>query len=281
MNAVTKPSLINALAARYDMEPSTFYSTIQKTVMPGNATVEQTAAFLMVAKRYDLDPILKQIYAFPSKGGGITPIISIDGWCELINRQPAMDGMVFEDHFDADGRVYAITCKIHRKDRSHPVVVTEYLDECQRATDPWRQSPKRMLRHRAMIQCARYAFGLSGAFDEGHQLEVEVNGETVPVNLERIHQQVAPPSPKTPPSPRKKAQVKEEERHDPETGEVFDPEVFLGELDARLNEAGNREEIVTIWDDFDPRGNLKGFPDHMTRAQDTMAFHQNRIASVK
>ena len=39
------------------------------------------------------------------------------------------------------------------------------MAECKRNTDPWRQWPNRMLRHKATIQAARYAFGFSGIAD--------------------------------------------------------------------------------------------------------------------
>jgi hypothetical protein len=58
------------------------------------------------------------------------------------------------------------TCTLYIKGRSHPVRVTEYKDECFRATDPWKTMPKRMLRHKALIQSARVAFGFSGIYDE-------------------------------------------------------------------------------------------------------------------
>ncbi|WP_414836262.1 recombinase RecT, partial [Escherichia coli] len=33
-------------------------------------------------------------------------------------------------------------------------------------TGPWQSHPKRMLRHKAMIQCARLAFGFAGIYDK-------------------------------------------------------------------------------------------------------------------
>ena len=42
----------------------------------------------------------------------------------------------------------------------------EFLEECFRATEPWKASPRRMLRHRAAIQAIRIAFGLAGIMDE-------------------------------------------------------------------------------------------------------------------
>jgi hypothetical protein len=54
---------------------------------------------------------------------------------------------------------------MYRKDRTHPTVITEYMAECRRPTDPWNSHPKRMLRHKAMIQCARLAFAFAGIYD--------------------------------------------------------------------------------------------------------------------
>jgi hypothetical protein len=39
--------------------------------------------------------------------------------------------------------------------------VTEFLAECKRGTEPWKNMPRRMLRHKALIQCARVAFGFA------------------------------------------------------------------------------------------------------------------------
>lgn len=158
-------SVLLSMATRYGMEPAAFEATLRATVVPATATREQFAAFLLVAKEYNLNPVLKEIYAFPTRGGGIQPIVSVDGWANLVNSHPECDGMDFEDRLDDDGQLVSITCRIYRKDRAHPVAATEYMAECRRATDTWRQWPRRMLRHKALIQAARYAFGFSGIAD--------------------------------------------------------------------------------------------------------------------
>ena len=156
--------VVAKMAERFEMQPAEFERTVRATVCPSNITNEQFVAFLMVAKEYNLNPITKQIYAFPSKSG-IVPIVSIDGWLRIINENPNFDGMEFIDNV-ADGKLFSITCRMFRKDRSRPVEVTEYMSECVRGTDTWKQWPARMLRHKATIQAARYAFGLSGIYDE-------------------------------------------------------------------------------------------------------------------
>ena len=181
---VAGTSLISFMAARHNLEPTKFLSTLIKTVFPSdkqNPSNEQVAAFLAVAKQYDLNPFIKEIYAFPAKGGGIVPIVSIDGWSTLINRQPALDGIEFTDHFNEAGNLTAVTAIIYRKDRAHPTKVTEYMSECARNTEPWLKWPARMLRHKALIQCARVGFGLAGIYDPD-EAERIAEAEQVPSN---------------------------------------------------------------------------------------------------
>jgi len=161
------PSLIQTMSDRYGLAAGKFMDTVKATVFPADKQVsnEQAAAFLVVANQYELNPFTKEIYAFPGKNGGIVPVVSVDGWASLINRQPLLDGIEFDDHREGE-ELIAVTCRIYRKDRTKPTEVTEYMRECKRNTDPWKQWPRRMLRHKALIQCARYAFGLSGVVDQ-------------------------------------------------------------------------------------------------------------------
>ena len=200
-------SVILDMSDRFGMEPVAFERTIRATVFPANGTPEQLAAFLLVAKEYKLNPITKEIYAFPAKGGGIVPIVSIDGWMNLINSHPSFDGMEFDEHHNEQGELVSTKCTIYRKDRSHPVSVTEYYSECQRNTDPWKMK-HRMLRHKSAIQTARYAFGFAGIYDEDEGERI-AKGElqarpTPPVPPAPVieHRPIAEPAPRAfPPVP--------------------------------------------------------------------------------
>lgn len=173
-------SLIQIMAAKYNMDPDKYAAAIKKTAMPSNATNEEFAAFLMVAHEYKLNPLLREIYAFPKKGGGIVPMVSIDGWVNLVNYNSMLRGFTFETHFDSDKKLSAVTCSMWRKDRDMPIVITEYYIECFRNTEPWRQMPLRMLRHKALIQAARYCFGLSGVYDEDEARDMGLKDITPP-----------------------------------------------------------------------------------------------------
>lgn len=160
-----KQSLIATMAAKQGLEPTAFFEAVKATVFDAKGTKEELIAFLTVANKYDLNPFTKEIYAFPKKGGGIQPIVSVDGWSNIINSHPEFNGMTFEDRVGEGGEILSITCSMHRKDRAHPIECTEYMAECKGTSEPWRRWPRRMLRHKAMMQAARYAFGLAGIMD--------------------------------------------------------------------------------------------------------------------
>jgi phage recombination protein Bet len=142
-------------------EAQELITTLKATAFKGPVNDSQMAALLLVASQYQLNPWTKEIYAFPDRNNGIVPVVGVDGWSRIINSHSEFDGMDFEQ--DAE----SCTCIIYRKDRSHPIKVTEWMEECKRdGVGPWKSHPRRMLRHKAMIQCARLAFGFVGVFDQ-------------------------------------------------------------------------------------------------------------------
>lgn len=176
--ASERKAITVTVAERYGMEADTFEVALRNTVFLEGSRAEY-AAFLVVCNEYKLNPLTKEIYAFKNKQTGkIVPVVSVDGWVTLCNTHPAFDGITFEDHHSADdGKLYSITATIYRKDRNHPTVITEYLSECIRDTAPWKMQ-HRMLRHKALQQCARYAFGFSGIYDQDEAERIEITDVT-------------------------------------------------------------------------------------------------------
>ncbi|WP_308585031.1 phage recombination protein Bet [uncultured Desulfovibrio sp.] len=147
-------------------------NTAFKTTGSQGVTDEQMAALLVVADQFNLNPFVKEIYAFPdSNGRGIVPIVPIDGWTRIANEHPQYDGVEFiyaEETVPHGGRKCPawIEAVIYRKDRSRPTRVREYLEECAKSSGPWNSHPQRMLRHKAFMQCCRVAFSFGGVYDE-------------------------------------------------------------------------------------------------------------------
>lgn len=158
-NALT--TLTSKLASRLDIgDGAGLVETLKATAFKGQVSDAQMTALLIVANQYGLNPWTKEIYAFPDQNNGIVPVVGVDGWARILNGNAQFDGMEFEQNDES------CTCIIFRKDRSHPIKVTEYMSECKREVKPWKSHPKRMLRHKAMIQCARLAFGFGGIYDQ-------------------------------------------------------------------------------------------------------------------
>lgn len=155
-------TLTSKLAAKLEMgDGAGLIETLKATAFKGQVSDAQMTALMVVANQYGLNPWTKEIYAFPDKNNGIVPVVGVDGWSRIINNHPQFDGMEFEMDDES------CTCIIYRKDRNHPIKVTEYMSECKRSNvGPWTSHPKRMLRHKSIIQAARLAFGYTGIYDE-------------------------------------------------------------------------------------------------------------------
>lgn len=180
-----------ALAKQFNIQgdPQELVQTLKATAFKGNATDAQFNALMIVSTQYGLNPFTKEIYAFPDKQNGIVPVVGVDGWSRIINNHPQFDGMEFkyseETTTPAGSNTKAhewVECVIYRKDRSHPIVAREYLNEVYRppfkgkfgeVNGPWQSHTKRMHRHKAMIQAARLAFGFGGIYDEDEAQRIQ------------------------------------------------------------------------------------------------------------
>jgi phage recombination protein Bet len=181
-------SLVNRMAEKFSIDSDDLLQTLKATAFrqTGNTQIsnEQMYALLIVSDQYNLNPFTKEIYAFPDKQGGIVPVVGVDGWNRISNEHSQFDGVefVYSDEVilaeGAGAHCHAwIEAVLYRKDRSRPIRVREYLDECYRSPfvdkntgyvkkGPWQTHPKRLLRHKAEIQCYRIGFGFVGIYDE-------------------------------------------------------------------------------------------------------------------
>jgi phage recombination protein Bet len=133
---------------------------------------------LMLAERLGLDPLSHEIYAMevmPESGkkSRIVFVVGVDGWSKIINAHPQFDGMRFVESAPSDDQLpQYFECTIFRKDRRVATTVREYMHEAHTNQGAWLTHPRRMLRHKSMVQCARVCFGLSGIFDPDEALRI-------------------------------------------------------------------------------------------------------------
>lgn len=168
-------------------------------------TKEDIFTFLVQCKNLGLNPLLKQIYGFVSRGK-LAIVVSIEGWNAIANRSPQFDGCSFEfgpvsvrdlqyskttynNGSRSSGMVTVkrnvadwVKCIIYRKDRGHPIAVTTYFDEAFTGSEPWATMPMQMLQNRAFVNSVRKAFNVC-AYSEDDQF-FNMAPEPVPVSAE-------------------------------------------------------------------------------------------------
>ena len=178
-------SLVEKIASRYSIDSAKLLDTLKATAFRQSdgsvPTNEQLAALLVVADQYGLNPFTREVYAFSDKRAGIVPVVGVDGWSRIINEHPQSDGFDFRESETMVVPEHGKKCPewmeviIYRKDRAHPIVVREYIDEVYRPpfqkdsriiAGPWQTHTKRMFRHKVLIQGARIAYGFTGIYDE-------------------------------------------------------------------------------------------------------------------
>ena len=160
----------------------TAFEKVINELAPRKLTDNEMATFIAVCADQDLDPLLGEIYPVEQPGSGpmpgrIIPLVGVDGWIKVANRHPEFDGVEFSystTSITMDGAKPCpewCECIIYRKDKNHPTKVREYLDEVfQDEADHWLKTTKRQLRHKALAQTARVAFGLQGVATEAPEL---------------------------------------------------------------------------------------------------------------
>lgn len=194
-DAVSKKvaSLTEVMASKFSMDGENFFKTFKATVFKSlkrQVTNEEVAMMMLVCRQYELNPFVGQVFAFPAKNGAIVPVVGVDGFVTIAERNKDYDGFEMEwsenvIQIDKDAKPCPDWCeiKIYRKNQSHPTVVREYLDEVYVSIankggfiGPWQTHPKRMLRHKTIVQGNRVAFAITGIYDEdeAHRIDASV-----------------------------------------------------------------------------------------------------------
>lgn len=140
---------------------------------------------LLTAEKLNLDPLCGEIYAVEAISDPLASqnqnkakktiviVVSVDGWSRIINSHPQFDGLkFFESEPGHDELPLYFECTIFRKDRRVATSVREYMYEAHTGQGAWLTHPRRMLRHKAMVQCARICFGLGGIYEPDEALRV-------------------------------------------------------------------------------------------------------------
>ena len=155
-----------------------FVDTLTQTAFQGISFWRETdlERLLVAATRFDLDPLNREIMMFEvatSEQPELLLVIGVDGWAKIMNAHPQFDGIEFLESPDLMGDIPSwVQCTIFRKDRKVPLAIKEYFNEAKTDQLVWVTHPKRMLRHKALVQCARLAFGLAGVYEPDEAMRI-------------------------------------------------------------------------------------------------------------
>ena len=117
---------------------------------------------LHVAHRYGLDPLIEEVTLMDDEEQFLRPYITLDGWMRILNAQTHYCGIQFRESTECiEGVPSYMECSIYRDDRVLPITIKEYYEEIKTEHVAWDYLPRRMMRHRALQQCVRLAFGIS------------------------------------------------------------------------------------------------------------------------
>ncbi len=212
------PKLLTELAEAAGLDAQRYFNVIVRTVLKKKGrdgqmalpSTEEVYAFLMVCRKYDLDPLLKQIHGFVGKDGQIVPIVGIDGWVKTtlkdkkygihrttsVLQDPETSAIVKilenpetgmrDIYIEPEGAkvdlnnlkpVYSVTAFRHKGSDEWVIGEPEWFSECVRSTTPWSQMPRRMLAHKSFMQAARKAFGIGGIYDSDEANDIRLTQE--------------------------------------------------------------------------------------------------------
>jgi hypothetical protein len=166
---------------RSGMSPESFVQALTTNPLSSLVTWSQVdlETLLLAAERHGLDPLGKDMYLLREGDSYDEPaivVLGVDGWSRILNKHKKFAGMQFKESEELlDGVPRWIECTLHRWDRRVPTTVREYFDEVRGSSTPWLTHPRRLLRHKALVQCARLAFGLVGIYDHDEAQRIASN----------------------------------------------------------------------------------------------------------
>ena len=173
---------------------------IKNQFFPQSATVADMQYCIGVAKAFNLNPILKQIYFVPRRSNvngqwieKVEPLAGRDSFLTLAHRTGKFAGIeskveIKETPIMIDGKWIrqndlVATATVYRKDTERPFVVSvnyrEYVQTNKdgKPTQFWASKPETMLKKVAESQVLRKAFDITGLYAEEEYEERYINAD--------------------------------------------------------------------------------------------------------
>lgn len=171
------------------MIPKEKYEMAKSLVAKG-ANNAEFELLLHIANKYNLDPLLKEIWCIkrnPRENALI--MTSRDGYLTIAHRSGQFDGMQSGTTEDQNGKLVKAWCEVWRKDMSHSFKSEVRFSEYVQSSFIWQKYPSAMLIKVAEVFALKRAFSISGMLTQEEIGYQEVDGQasspdlpTEPVN---------------------------------------------------------------------------------------------------
>lgn len=135
--------------------------TLKDTVCKG-ATDSQFRMFVEICRSTGLNPFLREIWYVPSVG----VMAGRDGYLRVANENKNFDGMETTVERDAKNLPIKATCRVWRKDRSHPITCEAFYSEYKKTGNVWQTYPSAMISKVAEVLALKRSFSINGVVTE-------------------------------------------------------------------------------------------------------------------
>ena len=136
---------------------------IKAKVAP-DATNTEFELLMYLANKYNLDPLLKQIWLVKFGNSPAQIYAGRDGFLEIAHRSGHFDGMETVVFFDEDKKPINAVCTVWRNDMTHPIKSDVLFKEYTTGKNLWATKPAVMIGKVAESVALRKAFSVSGLY---------------------------------------------------------------------------------------------------------------------
>jgi phage recombination protein Bet len=152
-----------------DRQPQPMFNPEQvaliKAKVAGNATQTEFELLMYMAQKYNLDPLIRQIWLVKYGDAPAQIFAGRDGFLEIAHRSGQFNGMETHVNWSGDGKsIESATCTVWRKDMEHPFVANVLFKEYSTGKNLWSSKPAVMIGKVAESVCLRKAFSVSGLY---------------------------------------------------------------------------------------------------------------------
>lgn len=178
-----------------------------KRMYAKGATDDEFKLMSHIAVKYELDPLVKQIWLvkygtqpasiFTGRDGFLsiahrtgqfagmsTEVVKVDEKIEVVKSRKNFKGEKITNVVKREWQ-YKAVCTVRRKDTPHPFIVEVYEEEYTTAENLWQTKPRTMLGKVAESQCLRKAFDIAGLYSPEEMPEHEEKDITPQTDIEK------------------------------------------------------------------------------------------------